>query len=60
MNDQKVNMYDVLIDRVIADISIQLNEGNTECISELLSYVPRKNLIGFLPEGDWKNYKEKG
>ena len=52
----KVDMFDVLIDRVIADIVVQLNEGDTTCIAELLSFVPKENLIGFLPEEDWDNY----
>ena len=58
IDSQKVSMYDILIGRVISDISKQINDGDIEAISELLSYIPRRNLICFLPEEDWSIYED--
>ena len=39
-----------LIERVLEQIKSDLFNGDVEAIEELLSFVPRENLIGYLQE----------
>ena len=39
-----------LIDLVIEQIKTDIRDGDTTAIDELLSFLPKKNLIGYLPE----------
>jgi hypothetical protein len=39
-----------LIERVLEQIKADLFNDDVEAIEELLSFVPRENLIGYLPE----------
>ena len=42
-----------LIDRVLVEIQRDFDMGDLTAIEELLSFVPRENLIGYLPEEEW-------
>lgn len=48
-----------LIERVVEQIKSDLSNGWEESIEELLSFVPRENLIGFLPEEEWDKYENE-
>jgi len=48
-----------LIERVVEQIKSDLFNGWEESIEELLSFVPRENLIGFLPEEEWEKYENE-
>ena len=48
-----------LIDRVIEVIQNDINGGDFTVIDELLSFVPRKCLIGYLPEEEWVQYENE-
>lgn len=46
-----------LIDAVIEEMKKQIDVGDWTAIDELLRFVPRENLVNFLPEEDWKDHK---
>jgi hypothetical protein len=46
-----------LIERVLEQIKADLFNDDVEAIEELLSFVPRENLIGYLPEEEWEQYE---
>ena len=46
-----------LIDRVIVEIQRDFAMGDLTALDELLSFVPRENLIGYLPEEEWEEYE---
>ena len=46
-----------LIDRVIEEIQRDFAMGDLTALDELLSFVPRENLIGYLPEEEWEQYE---
>jgi hypothetical protein len=48
-----------LIDRVIEVIQNDINGGDFTAIDELLSFVPREYLIGYLPEEEWVQYENE-
>ncbi len=48
-----------LIDAVIEHIKNDLKNNDITAIYELLWFVPTKNLIAYLPEEEWENYKSK-
>ena len=48
-----------LIERVVEQIKSDLNEFGVEALEELLSFVPRENLIGYLPEEEWERYENE-
>ena len=48
-----------LIERVVEQIKSDLSNGWEESIEELLSFVPRENLIGYLPEEEWDKYENE-
>jgi formylmethanofuran dehydrogenase subunit E len=48
-----------LIERVLEQIKSDLFNGDVEAIEELLSFVPRENLIGYLPEEEWEQYENE-
>jgi len=50
-------LYQELIDEVIAEIHLGLQSGDLEAIEELLRFCPTKNLIGYLPEELHENFK---
>jgi DNA-directed RNA polymerase subunit RPC12/RpoP len=47
----------VLIDRVIEQIKSDIASGDITALDELLTFVPRENLIGFLPEEEHKRFE---
>jgi len=46
-----------LIDRVIEVIKNDFNNGDVTSLEELLTFVPRENLIGYLSEEEWDEYE---
>lgn len=48
-----------LIDRVIEEIKRDFAMGDLTALDELLSFVPRENLIGYLPEEEWEQYENE-
>jgi len=46
-----------LINRVLEQIKADVSIGDVTAIEELLSFVPRENLIGYLPEEEWEQYE---
>ena len=50
-------MNQLLIERVLEQIKADLSMGDVTAIEELLSFVPKENLIGYLPEEEWERYE---
>ena len=48
-----------LIERVVEQIKSDLSMGDVESLEELLSFVPRENLLGYLPEEEWEKYENE-
>jgi len=48
-----------LVDAVMEEMRRQIDIGDWTVIDELLYFVPRKNLIGFLPEEKWEEHEKK-
>lgn len=48
-----------LVERVIEQIKGDLFNGDLESLEELLSFIPRENLIGYLPEEEWVNFNNE-
>jgi len=46
-----------LIEKVCEQIVLDVHCGELEAIEELLSFLPVVNLIEYLPEEDWKQFK---
>jgi hypothetical protein len=57
MEDKHMQLYQELIDEVIAEIHLGLQERDLEAIEELLRFCPTENLIGYLPERLHLNFK---
>lgn len=49
----------LLIERVLEQIKADLSMGDVTAIEELLSFVPKENLIGYLPEEEWERYENE-
>jgi len=47
-----------LIDTVLEHIVCHVNDGDLTAVEELLKYVPRENLIAFLPEELWDKFPQ--
>lgn len=47
-----------LIDAVVEQIKKDLESNDETAICELLSFVPEKNLINYLPEEQWSKFKK--
>ena len=47
----------LLIERVLEQVKADLFIGDVTAIEELLSFVPKENLIGYLPEEEWEQYE---
>lgn len=52
-------MNQLLIERVLEQIKSDLAMGDVEAIEELLSFVPKENLIAYLPEEEWSKYENE-
>ena len=48
-----------LINRAIEEIKSDISMGDLTALDELLSFVPRKNLLAFLPEEEWEKYENE-
>jgi len=48
-----------LIERVIVEIQRDFAMGDLTSLEELLSFVPRENLIGYLSEDEWERYENE-
>lgn len=48
-----------LIERVVEQIKTDLFNLDIEALEELLTFVPRENLIGYLPEEEWERYENE-
>ena len=46
-----------LIETVYKQIELDVHCGEIEAIEELLTFLPIVNLIEYLPEEDWKQFK---
>lgn len=60
MTTSKKKTHQKLIDRVIQKIKEDIDNGDETCINELLTFVDKKYLFGFLPEEEWQDYCEEG
>ena len=47
----------LLINRVLEQIKADLSMGDLTALDELLTFVPKENLIGYLPEEEWERYE---
>ena len=47
---------EALINAVIKQILEDVNYSDMTAIHELLSFIPKENLIQFLPEEEWSKY----
>ena len=47
----------LLINRVLEQVKADLSMGDLTAIEELLTFVPKENLIGYLPEEEWEQYE---
>lgn len=45
-----------LIDAVIEQILKDVEDGDTTAVWELLSFIPKDNLLQFLPEEEWSKF----
>ena len=52
-------MNQVLIDRVLVEIQRDLAMGDLTSLDELLTFIPRENLIGYLPEEEWERFENE-
>jgi superfamily II helicase len=48
-----------LINRVLEQIENDFNNGDLTALEELLTFVPRENLIGYLSEEEWEQYENE-
>jgi hypothetical protein len=46
-----------LIEIVMDQIKVDVRCGELEALEELLGFMPNVNLIEYLPEEDWKQFK---
>jgi len=46
----------MLLDRVVSRIELDLEQGDVSAIDELLAHVPKENLIQYLPEDQQKHF----
>jgi hypothetical protein len=46
-----------LIETAVRQIELDVHCGDVEAIEELLTFCPIENLIEYLPEEDWKQFK---
>lgn len=48
-----------LIERIVEQIKSDLALNDVEALEELLSFVPRENLIAYLPEEEWHRFENE-
>lgn len=49
----------LLINRVLEQIKADLSTDDLTAIEALLSFVPKENLLGFLPEEEWERFENE-
>ena len=49
----------LLINRVLEQVKADLSIGDLTALDELLTFVPRENLIAYLPEEEWEKYENE-
>lgn len=54
---KKLKSKEDLIETVYKQIETDINDGEIEAIEELLTFLPVENLIEYLPEEKWKQFK---
>ena len=54
---KSVKTKEDLIETVHKQIELDIHCGEVEAIEELLGFLPIENLIEYLPEEDWKQFK---
>ena len=47
---------EALIDAVLEQILKDIEDGDTTAVWELLSFIPKDNLLQFLPEDQWSKF----
>lgn len=52
-------MNQLLIDRVIEEIQKDFAMGDLTALDELLSFIPKEKLIGYLPEEEWTRFENE-
>ena len=52
METSKEQLIDAVINQIIADY----NDGDMSAVCELLMYIPKENLLQFLPEEQWSKF----
>ncbi len=55
----KQYIMSLLINRVLEQVKADLSIGDLTALDELLTFVPRENLIGYLPEEEWEKYENE-
>ena len=54
----KEELQKALLHRVVLQIKEDLADEVEEPLEELLSFIPKENLIGFLPEDEWESFED--
>lgn len=54
---KKEELRNKLLEKVLEQIKMDLQDGIEDTILELLKFTPTKNLVNFLPEEDWDEFK---
>ena len=57
INNLKQYIMSLLINRVLEQVKADLSMGDLTAIEELLTFVPKENLIGYLPEEEWERFE---
>lgn len=55
--NDKEQLKENLIDEVISHIKTDIEDGDVTALFELLSFLPTKYLIGYLPEEMWPTFE---
>ena len=48
-----------LIERVVEEIKRDIDNGDVTALEELLSFIPKENLIAYLPEEEWERFENE-
>lgn len=50
---------EALISRALEHVKADVKAGDVSAVYELLRFIPRENLIEYLPEEEWSNFKNQ-
>jgi hypothetical protein len=53
---KKLLSANALLKEVVTKIGNDIEMGDVDALSELLSFLPKMYLVGYLPEDDWEKY----